>query len=84
MISRTRTALLLITLAALAAGVAFAQTPWHSTLDLGNDGFWQQRVRIDVTNDQDRPATGDPVSVTVGKGEGQVSLNTNVGSINIR
>ena len=67
-------ALLLVATVALTAGCAVAQTPWHSGLYLGNDGFWQQRVRIDVTNAQDRPAAGDPVSVTIGKGEGEADL----------
>ena len=47
---------------------------WHPPLYLSGGGWWQQRIRIDVQNDQDRPAAGEPVAVPIGDADGQADL----------
>ncbi len=47
---------------------------WHSGLYLGNGGYWRQRVRVDVRNEMDRGATGEPVALRIGSGAGEADL----------
>jgi len=47
---------------------------WHHPLYLGNDGYWRQRVRVDLTNNGDQAAAGVPVAVAIGAAEGQGDL----------
>ncbi|MGO8751481.1 MAG: glycoside hydrolase domain-containing protein [Thermoguttaceae bacterium] len=51
-----------------------AAAPWRTTLSLGNDGYWKQRIRISLRNDADQPAEGQTLEVKVGKGDGLADL----------
>ena len=55
----------------LAADTA---APWRTTLSLGNDGYWKQRIRVVLRNDADQPAEGQALEVKVGKGDGLADL----------
>ena len=65
---------------AAAALLAFATTTlatpgdWHRGLYLGNDGYWRQRVRIEIRNEMDREAAGEPVGVRIGTRAGEAAL----------
>ncbi len=62
----------LLLLSFVTAGLS---TPdWHHPLYLANDGYWRQRIRVEIRNDTDRPAAGEPVAVRIGKGEGEADL----------
>ncbi|UCH35653.1 MAG: DUF4091 domain-containing protein [Armatimonadota bacterium] len=69
-------AIRIVTAALLATCVtiAGAAVPWHYPLYLGNDGYWRQRVAIEIRNDMDRAAAGDPVEVRIGTGVGEANL----------
>ncbi|MEN6347092.1 MAG: glycoside hydrolase domain-containing protein [Armatimonadia bacterium] len=58
-------------LAALSAGAA---VPWSHSLYLPGDGYWHQRVQVDITNNREVAAEGAPVAVTIGKGAGEADL----------
>lgn len=49
-------------------------TPWHHPFYLSGGGWWRQRIRIEVRNEQARPVAGEPVAVPVGTGAGQADL----------
>jgi hypothetical protein len=51
-----------------------AAAAWHHPLYLGNDGYWRQRVRVDVHNAGPNAAGGAPVAVQVGGGAGEANL----------
>jgi len=59
-------------LSLVAAGLSDSQ--WHHPLYLANDGYWRQRIPVVIRNDTDRPAVGEPVTVRIGKGEGEADL----------
>lgn len=61
---------LLILLVPLSAGAA----PWHDGLYLANGGYWRQRIRVEIHNEMDRAAAGDPVSLPVGSAPGAAAL----------
>ena len=63
-----------VVLGLLATTSSFAADAWHSSLYLGNDGVWRQRVRIDIRNGRDREANGEPVALRVGKADGEADL----------
>ena len=51
-----------------------SERPWHTSLCLGNDGYWRQRIRLVVHNPADHALVGEPVDVTIGKAQGQVDI----------
>ena len=51
-----------------------AAAGWHHPLYLGNDGYWRQRVRVDIQSAMDREVAGAPVSVPIGPGAGEADL----------
>lgn len=48
--------------------------PWHTRLALDGGGWWRARVQVVISNDQERPAQGDPVAVPIGSQPGQADL----------
>ncbi len=58
----------------MVASTGFAAMTWHHPLYLDNGGTWRQRVPIEIRNEMDREAAGDPVAVSVGKGQGEADL----------
>jgi hypothetical protein len=58
----------------LSATVVTAQAGWHHPLYLGNDGYWRQRVRLDIRNNTQRDASGAPVALKVGEGANEADL----------
>jgi len=63
-----------IALLALVASACLAAPAWHQDLYLGNDGYWQSRIEIDVRNDGKAALSGTPVSLRIGNGEGEAQL----------
>lgn len=61
-------------LMALMATTGAAAAGWHHPLYLGNDGYWRQRVRVDVRSDMDRAVAGEPAAAPVGRGAGEADL----------
>ncbi|MFQ6096585.1 MAG: carbohydrate binding domain-containing protein, partial [Armatimonadota bacterium] len=53
---------------------AGAQAPWHHPLYLHNGDYWRQRERVRIRNEMEREALGDPVTVRIGKGDGDADL----------
>ncbi len=53
---------------------AEAALAWHHPLYLSGGGWWRMRMRIDVRNDEARPAVGEPVAVPIGRAAGQADL----------
>ncbi len=51
-----------------------SDTAWPYSLYLGNQGFWQQRVQVDIQNNTGLVLKGDPVAIEVGKGKGKIPL----------
>ncbi|MGA2258239.1 MAG: hypothetical protein ABSG53_26535, partial [Thermoguttaceae bacterium] len=47
---------------------------WLTTLNLANDGYWRQRIRIVLHNDADQPIEGQAVEVRIGKADGLADL----------
>ncbi|MFC2112524.1 DUF4091 domain-containing protein [Bacteroidota bacterium] len=49
-------------------------TDWKHPMYLGINGFWKQRVAVVVVNNTEINMAGDPVTLTVGKGQGKLPL----------
>lgn len=47
---------------------------WHYPLYLSNMGYWHARIPVAVMNSSAKDVLGEPVSVIIGKGEGQLHL----------
>lgn len=62
-----------VVLACLSSGVLSA-TEWHRSLYIGNGGYWRQRLRVEVRNDMEREALGEPVALRIGPGPGEADL----------
>ncbi|MCS6858866.1 MAG: DUF6067 family protein [Abditibacteriales bacterium] len=56
------------------AAAGLSETRWHHPLYLANDGYWRQRVQVVVRNDADRAVAGEPVTVKIGRGVGEINL----------
>ncbi|OGV65942.1 MAG: hypothetical protein A3K19_33060 [Lentisphaerae bacterium RIFOXYB12_FULL_65_16] len=62
------------TVLALSGLTALAAAPWPQSLYLGNGGLWQRRVEVQIRNDSDQPAVGEPVILRVGVADGEAEL----------
>jgi len=51
-----------------------AHAAWHHPLYLARGGTWRGRIAVKITNRTGRDAAGDPVSLTVGEGDGRADL----------
>ncbi|MBN2451247.1 MAG: DUF4091 domain-containing protein [Lentisphaeria bacterium] len=51
-----------------------APAPWHHPLYLGNGGLWRRRIAVEIRNPAARDIAGEPVSVRVGTGVGELAL----------
>ena len=69
-----QTTIVTAALLSLGAAAANAAAGWHHSLYLGNGDYWRARVQVDVRNDMDREALGEPVALRVGKGVGEADL----------
>jgi hypothetical protein len=47
----------------LSYGTVLAAAPWHSSLCLGNGGYWPQRVQVTIVNDATNAVAGEPAEV---------------------
>ena len=47
---------------------------WHYPLYLSNMGYWHSRIPVVVMNSSAQDVLGEPVSLIIGKGEGQLHL----------
>ena len=64
----------IVALLVTCGAVALAAEAWHHPLYLGNDGLWRQRIAIQVANEMERDAEGEPVSLAIGQEDGQADL----------
>ena len=53
---------------------AAPSVPWVNSLYLGRDGYWQQRIEVQITNNTARPLLGEPVALPVGTSQNQIPL----------
>jgi hypothetical protein len=51
-----------------------AAAEWHHPLYLANDGYWHQRVRVDVQNAMPQDAAGLPAEVRISTAAGEANL----------
>ena len=58
----------------IVASAGLAAADWHHPLYVGNGGIWRQRVGIEIRNEMDREALGEPVALRVGTGPGEADL----------
>lgn len=49
-------------------------TPWSNNLYLGRNGYWKQRLMVEVTNRSGRTLAGESVSLTIGTQTDQAQL----------
>jgi hypothetical protein len=47
---------------------------WHHPLYLGNGGYWHQRIAVEVRNNAEHDAAGEPVELRIGRGTGEANL----------
>jgi acetone carboxylase gamma subunit len=58
----------------LASAVGWAAPAWHQSLYLGNDGVWQQRFPIVLSNQGGRDLAGESVELRIGSAAGEAPL----------
>ena len=58
----------------IVASAGLAAADWHHPLYVGNGGIWRQRVAIEIRNEMDREALGDPVALRIGTGPDEADL----------
>jgi len=63
-----------IMLLVCAVSVANAQAKWHHPLYLGGDGYWHQRIEVQVSNQEQKEAMGVPVALRIGTAPGEADL----------
>jgi hypothetical protein len=54
--------------------VALPAADWHASFCLPGDGYWRQRIAVAVSNQSARPLEGQPVSVRIGRQQGEAQL----------
>ncbi len=58
----------------LFACVNCSSQDWQDHLYLGNNGHWKQRIRVQATNNGLSAVNGEPVTLKVGSGPGEIQL----------
>lgn len=58
----------------LLMSIGFTANNWHQNLYLSGDGYWRQRIRVEIRNEEDSEQRGTPVGIKIGKGEREADL----------
>src|SRR5512138_175779 len=62
----------------MLAPLASAETPWHRSLYLANDGYWSERLPVTVTNASSEPIAGGPLAVSIPELSGAAVISLRV------
>jgi len=69
-----RSYLVVLTLIFVCVSSCVAATGWHHPFYLANDGYWRQRLRVDIHNGGAGAVEGAPAAVAVGGDAGEANL----------